>query len=195
MTVSVYLGSRPGNNPVHCQNAYKLGRLLAEAGISVVYGGARVGTMGELARGVIEAGGSIKGVIPTGFKGRKSYADKGMDVWLPGIEKIETPDFPTRITTMENMCDAFIVLPGSCGTLHEFSSALEGSVLGRYEKKIAILNTGGYGAHPQYGAGRLYRCKRFRVARCSGHPGRIGFKAVITLLRALSTRQGYRLFR
>ena len=67
-----------------------------------------------------------------------------MDVWLPGIEKIETPDFPTRITTMENMCDAFIVLPGSCGTLHEFASALEGSVLGRYEKKIAILNTGGY---------------------------------------------------
>lgn len=144
MTVSVYLGSRPGNDPVHCQNAYKLGRLLAEAGIAVVYGGARVGTMGELARGVLEAGGNIKGVIPTGFKGRKSYADKGMDVWLPGIEKIETPDFPTRITTMENMCDAFIVLPGSCGTLHEFASALEGSVLGRYEKKIAILNTGGY---------------------------------------------------
>ena len=144
MTVSVYLGSRPGNDPVHCRNAYTLGRLLAEAGIVVVYGGAQVGTMGEFARGVLEAGGKLTGVIPVGFKGRKSYADKGMDVWLPGIEKIETPDVPTRIRTMEEMCDAFIVLPGSCGTMHEFFSAIEGSVLGRFDKKIAILNTGGY---------------------------------------------------
>ena len=144
MTVSVYLGSKPGNDPVHFRNAYELGRLLAEAGISVVYGGAQVGTMGALARGVLEAGGSLTGVIPKGFKGRKSYEEKGLDVWLPGIETVETPDFPTRIRTMENMCDAFIVLPGSCGTMHEFFSAIEGSVLGRFEKKIAILNTDGY---------------------------------------------------
>ena len=144
MTVSVYLGSRPGNDPVHCRSAYTLGRLLAEAGIAVVYGGAQVGTMGEFARGVLEAGGSLTGVIPEGFKGRKSYADVGMNVWLEGIPTVETPDFPTRISTMESMCDAFIVLPGSCGTMHEFFSAIEGSVLGRFDKKIAILNTGGY---------------------------------------------------
>ena len=144
MTVSVYLGSRPGNDPVHCRNAHTLGRLLAEAGIAVVYGGACVGTMGELARGVLEAGGSLTGVIPTGFKGRKSYAEAGLNVWLDGIPTVETPDFPTRIRTMEEMCDAFIVLPGSCGTMHEFFSAIEGSVLGRCDKKIAILNTGGY---------------------------------------------------
>ena len=144
MTVSVYLGSRPGNDPVHCRNAHTLGRLLAEAGIAVVYGGACVGTMGELARGVLDAGGSLTGVIPAGFKGRKSYAEAGLNVWLDGIPTVETPDFPTRIRTMEEMCDAFIVLPGSCGTMHEFFSAIEGSVLGRFDKKIAILNTGGY---------------------------------------------------
>ena len=144
MTVSVYLGSRPGNDPVHCRNAYTLGRLLAEAGIAVVYGGACVGTMGELARGVLEAGGSLTGVIPTGFKGRKSYAEKGIDVWLKGIRTIETPDMPSRIRKMEELCDMFIILPGSCGTMHEFFSAIEGSVLGRFDKKIAILNTGGY---------------------------------------------------
>ena len=140
----MYLGSRPGNDPVHCRNAYTLGRLLAEAGIAVVYGGACVGTMGELARGVLEAGGSLTGVIPTGFKGRKSYAEKGIDVWLKGIRTIETPDMPSRIRKMEELCDMFIILPGSCGTMHEFFSAIEGSVLGRFDKKIAILNTGGY---------------------------------------------------
>lgn len=144
MTVTVYLGSRPGNDPVHCRNAYTLGRLLAEAGISVVYGGACVGTMGEFARGVLEAGGSLTGVIPKGFKGRKSYADTGMQIWLEDIPMMETPDFPTRIRTMEAMCDAFIILPGSCGTMHEFFSALEGSVLGRFQNRIAILNTNGY---------------------------------------------------
>lgn len=146
MTAAVYLGSCPGNNPKYCDNAYKLGRLLAEAGISVVYGGAGVGTMEYLARGVLEAGGSLTGVFPKGFAGRKDYAEKGIDVQLkgPGITMIEVPDFDVRIREMERLSDVAIILPGSFGTMHEFFSYYEGVVLGRFERKIAILNTDGY---------------------------------------------------
>ncbi len=146
MTAAVYLGSRKGNDPKYGRNARLLGRLLAEAGISVVYGGAKVGTMGELAKGVLEAGGSLTGVFPKGFKGRKDYADKGIEVKQdgPGINFVEAPDFDSRIREMERRSDICIILPGSFGTMHEFFSYFEGNELSSYERRLAILNTDGY---------------------------------------------------
>ena len=146
MTAVVYLGSRPGNDPKYCENAYRLGKLLAEAGIDVVYGGAGVGTMQALADGVLEAGGNLTGVFPKGFAGRKDYADKGIDVRVKtkGAKIIEVPDFDVRIREMERLSDVAIILPGSFGTMHEFFSYYEGVVLGRFHRKIAILNTDGY---------------------------------------------------
>lgn len=146
MTAAVYLGSRPGNDPKYCENARELGRLLAEAGIDVVYGGAGVGTMGAFAEGVISAGGKLTGVFPKGFSGRRDYSEKGIDVRLhnPGLELVETPDFATRIREMERRSDICIILPGSYGTMHEFFSYYEGILLGRFDRKIAILNTDGY---------------------------------------------------
>lgn len=146
MTATVYLGSSNGNDPKYCGNARRLGTLLAQAGIAVVFGGAGVGTMKSLADGVLEAGGSLTGVMPGGFKGRKDYAEKGIDVRLnaPGLHFIETPDMGTRIATMENLSDVCIILPGSHGTMEEFFSYFVGIELGRFDRKIAILNTDGY---------------------------------------------------
>lgn len=149
MKVTVYLGSRPGNDGKYRENARELGRQLARRGIEVIYGGASVGTMGALAEGVREEGGHLIGVFPKGFLGRKDHAAKGLEVrnlWTdyPNYELIETETFDERIRTMERLSDACIVLPGSHGTMHEFFSYFEGLEVGRFDKPIFILNTDGY---------------------------------------------------
>ena len=150
MKIAVYLGSKPGNDPVFAENARLIGRYLAERGVEVIYGGASVGTMKALAEGVVEAGGKLTGVFPRGFKGRVEFAEAGVDVrnLNPGkysrYEFIETENFDVRIRTMERMSDACIILPGSTGTMHEFFSYCEGNVLGDYRKPVGILNVSGY---------------------------------------------------
>ncbi len=149
MKVTVYLGSRPGNDGKYRENAREVGRLLARKGIGVIYGGAGVGTMGALAEGVREGGGHLTGVFPRGFLGRKENAVRGVEVrnlWTdyPNYELIETETFDERIRTMERLSDACIVLPGSHGTMHEFFSFIEGIEVGRFDKPVFILNTDGY---------------------------------------------------
>lgn len=146
---AVYLGSNPGNDPKYVRNARELGRLLAAEGIEVIYGGARVGTMGAMSEGVMEAGGKITGVFPKGFKGRKTYASHGLDVRQKGegygnYTYLEAGTFDERIRTMEQMADFCIILPGSYGTMHEFFSFFEGNELDRFNKPVAILNVDGY---------------------------------------------------
>lgn len=146
---AVYLGSNPGNDPKYIKNARELGRLLAAEGIEVIYGGARVGTMGAMSEGVMEAGGKITGVFPKGFKGRKVYANEGLDVRQKGegygnYTYLEAGSFDERIRTMEQMADICIILPGSYGTMHEFFSFFEGNELDRFNKPVAILNLDGY---------------------------------------------------
>ena len=146
---AVYLGSNPGNDPKYMNNARELGRLLAAEGIEVVYGGARVGTMGAMSEGVMEAGGRITGVFPKGFKGRKVYARDGFDVRQTGegygnYTYLETDTFDDRIRKMEQLADLCIILPGSYGTMHELFSFFEGNELDRFNKPVAILNLDGY---------------------------------------------------
>lgn len=149
MKASVYLASRVGNNPIYVENARTLGRLLAENGIEVIYGGSRVGCMGALFEGVREAGGKITGVFPQGFAGRKEDAKKGITIMQDGdgyanYTLVSPPNLDERIRIMEKLADACIVLPGSQGTMHEFFSFFEGKVLGNFDKPILILNTNGY---------------------------------------------------
>lgn len=149
MRAAIYLGSRAGNSPVFCESAAKLGRLLAEKGIGVVYGGARVGTMGALFDGVREGHGKVIGVFPKNFAGRKEYAEKGFKVFqdgegYAGYDLVETDTFDGRIREMEKLADVCILLPGSYGSMHEFFSFFECNELGRFDKPMAILNVGGY---------------------------------------------------
>ncbi len=146
---AVYLGSNPGNDPKYVNNARELGRQLAAGGIEVIYGGAKVGTMGAMSEGVMEAGGKITGVFPKGFRGRKTYALNGTDVrqtgeGYSGYTYLETPTFDERIRAMERMSDLCIILPGSYGTMHELFSFFEGNEMGSFSKPVAVLNLGGY---------------------------------------------------
>ena len=146
-TVAVYLGSRPGNDAGYVQNAYRLGQLLAENGIRIVYGGASVGTMKALADGAAGAGGEIVGVFPEGFKGKKDNAAAGISVGPEGVRLTDTifvKDIAERIATMESLSDAMIFLPGSFGTMTEAFSWMEEWQLGYHTKPAFILNTGGF---------------------------------------------------
>ncbi|MBR5033979.1 MAG: TIGR00730 family Rossman fold protein [Bacteroidales bacterium] len=146
-TVAVYLGSRTGAGRKYVENAYRLGQLLAENGIRIVYGGASVGTMKALADGAAASGGEIIGVFPAGFKGKKDNADAGIDVGPEGVSLTETifvEDIAERIATMENLADAMVFLPGSFGTMTEAFSWMEEWQLGYHTKPALILNTDGY---------------------------------------------------
>ena len=146
-TVAVYLGSRPGNDPKFVRSARRLGQLLAEAGIGIVYGGASVGTMKALAEGAMSCGGKVVGVFPTGFKGKKDNAAAGIEVGPQSLaltEVIAVRDLPERIATMERLSDAMIFLPGSFGTMVEAFTWMEKWQLGWGQKPAFILNSDGY---------------------------------------------------
>ena len=150
MKIAVYLGSRPGSDPVYMDAAYEIGKYLAGRGVHVIYGGASVGTMGALAHGVMDGNGKLTGVFPRGFRGRKEVAESGVEVrnlnpsGFSGYDLIETPDFDVRIRTMEAMSDGCIILPGGTGTMHEFFSYCECNVLGNFRKPVGVLNIAGY---------------------------------------------------
>jgi uncharacterized protein (TIGR00730 family) len=114
-----------------------LGRLLAERGIGLVYGGATVGTMGVIADAALAAGGQVYGVIPTNLVDRE-IAHRGL------TELYETADMHQRKAQMSELADGFIALPGGAGTLEELFEVWTWSQLGLHEKPIGLLDVEGY---------------------------------------------------
>lgn len=138
--VAVFCGSKSGTDPQFVQDAADLGRLLAENGFDIVYGGASVGMMGALADHAIAHGGGVTGVIPEVLvaweRQHKSLS-----------ELIVTQDMHIRKRTMYEMCSAAIILPGGFGTLDELFEMLTWNQLSIHDKKIYILNTSGFYDH------------------------------------------------
>jgi uncharacterized protein (TIGR00730 family) len=135
--ICVYCGSKKGNNPKFPELAKQAGREIAHRDWGVVYGGGRIGMMGELANATLTEGGNVIGVIPTHLK-ELEVAHKGLS------DLHETQDMHTRKALMESLSDAFLVLPGGFGTLDEFFEILTWRQLGLHNKPIFLLNTEGY---------------------------------------------------
>lgn len=135
--ICVYCGSRKGNNPKFSELAKQAGREIAGRNWGVVFGGGRIGMMGELANAALTEGGDVIGVIPTHLKERE-VAHKGL------TDLHETQDMHTRKALMESLSDAFLVLPGGFGTLDEFFEILTWRQLGLHNKPIFLLNSEGY---------------------------------------------------
>lgn len=136
-SICVFCGSRHGRDPAYAEDARHLGRLLAERGIRLVYGGGRVGLMGEVADAVLAAGGEVIGVIPTLLV--------GMEVEHRGCTQLhEVGSMHERKALMEQLSDAFVVLPGGYGTLDEACEILTWSQLGLHGKPLGLVNTAGY---------------------------------------------------
>jgi uncharacterized protein (TIGR00730 family) len=120
--------------------AVALGRLLGEAGLGLVYGGAQVGLMGALADAALENGSEVIGVIP------RSLA--GIEVAHQGLSRLVlVGTMHERKATMAQEADAFIALPGGFGTLDEFFEILTWAQLGIHTKPCVLVNTAGYYDH------------------------------------------------
>lgn len=143
--IAVFLGSAPSCHEIYRGLAYELGHRLAQAGLTLVYGGAAVGTMGALAEGAAEAGGRVIGVFPKGFRGTKEVRESGLEVVQQGLsEFIETEDFASRKQLMEDMSDACVVMPGSFGTMDELFTYACNRAIDKHKKPILVFNFEGY---------------------------------------------------
>jgi uncharacterized protein (TIGR00730 family) len=136
-TVCVYCGSGPGTNPRFVEAAIALGKILAENGIRLVYGGGSIGLMGAVATSVLQHGGSVTGIIPDFLTAREN-ALKNVQ------EMIVTPDMHERKRLMFERSDAFVALPGGVGTLEELVEQMTWQQLGRHTKPVLLANIDGF---------------------------------------------------
>ncbi|MBX3028897.1 MAG: TIGR00730 family Rossman fold protein [Chloroflexi bacterium] len=135
--VAVFCGSLPGTDGRYREAAADLGRRLAARDIALVYGGGRVGLMGAVADGAIDAGGRVIGVIPQALVDRE-LAHQGC------TELLVTHSMHERKARMADLADAFVALPGGAGTLDELFEAWTWTMLGVHAKPCAILDIAGY---------------------------------------------------
>ena len=137
MRVCVFCGSSPGKGSGYQDAARHVGRVFAERGIELVYGGASVGTMGVIADAVLEGGGVVHGVIP------QSLVDR--EVAHPGLTTLKVvADLHERKAAMSDLADGYLTLPGGAGTLEELFEVFTWAQLGLHDKPIALLDVAGY---------------------------------------------------
>jgi uncharacterized protein (TIGR00730 family) len=123
--------------PEYRAEAVTLGRLLGEAGLGLVYGGAQVGLMGALADAALAHGSEVIGVIPRALA--------GVEVAHQGLSKLVLVEtMHERKALMAQEADAFVALPGGFGTLDEFFEILTWAQLGIHTKPCLLVNTTGY---------------------------------------------------
>lgn len=143
-SVAVFCGAAMGRLPDYARAATSLGEGLAAAGLTLIYGGGRVGLMGAVADAALAGGGAVTGVIPEFLKAR--------EVAHPGVtDTIVTDSMHTRKRRMFDLADAFVVLPGGLGTLDEAIEIITWRQLGLHDKPILICDVAG-SAKPLAGA-------------------------------------------
>lgn len=135
--ICVFCGSSAGDDPRFLDAARRLGALLAERGLGLVYGGATVGLMGAVADAALAHGGHVTGVIPSRLVERE-LAHHG----LPDLRVVAS--MHERKALMADLADGFVALPGGIGTLEETFEVLTWAQLGLHHKPIGILNVAGY---------------------------------------------------
>jgi uncharacterized protein (TIGR00730 family) len=135
--LAIFCGSNPGARPEYMEAARSLGRLLAQRGIGIAYGGSNVGMMAALADAMMDELGDVIGVIPRMLVERE-VANRGLDD-LRIVESMHE-----RKALMAELADGFIALPGGIGTLEEFFETWTWAQLGMHAKPCGLLNVAGY---------------------------------------------------
>ena len=136
-TICVYCGSSPGRSPVFRAAAQQLGAEIASRGIHLVYGGASVGLMGEVARAALAGGSKVTGVIP------KTLADQEV-AFMELDDLIVVNSMHERKARMAELADGYIAMPGGYGTFEEFFEVLTWAQLGMHAKPCGLLNVANY---------------------------------------------------
>jgi uncharacterized protein (TIGR00730 family) len=135
--ICVFCGSALGARPAYKQAAHRLGELLAEQGLGLVFGGGCIGLMGAIADAALAKGGEVIGVIPESLV-RREVGHRG----VTKLHVVET--MHQRKALMADLSDAFIALPGGYGTLEEFCEIVTWSQLGIQQKPCGLLNVERY---------------------------------------------------
>ncbi|MBQ7191747.1 MAG: TIGR00730 family Rossman fold protein [Paludibacteraceae bacterium] len=136
-SVAVYCASSSQVRESFFREAYRLGECLATEGIELIYGDGGIGLMGELARGVLDKGGKVTGVIP------QFMVDEGWNNPL-STRTIVVETMHERKARIEQLADAMVAMPGGIGTFEELLECLTWKQLGLHTKPVVILNVDGY---------------------------------------------------
>lgn len=137
MHITVYCGASLGNNLAHKQAAYQLGKWIAERQHTLVYGGGKVGLMGEIADSVLAHGGKVIGVMPT-FLQERELAHPEL------TQMISVKTMPERKLKMIELGDAYIALAGGPGTLEEIVEVISWARIGQNNNPCILFNNDGY---------------------------------------------------
>jgi uncharacterized protein (TIGR00730 family) len=132
-SICVFCGSSTGENIIYSDAAKKLGQLFIKEGITLVYGGAKVGLMGIIADEVLTHGGKVIGIIPDFFSD-KEIAHNQL------TELIYVKSMAERKAILAERSDAFIAMPGGFGTLDELFEMMTSSQLDLHKKPVGLLN-------------------------------------------------------
>jgi uncharacterized protein (TIGR00730 family) len=138
-SLCVFAGANAGNRPVFADTARAMGVALARRGITLVFGGGRVGLMGAVSQAARAAGGKVIGVIPTALQ-RKELAYDGVDL----TELIVVRSMHERKARMAELADGFAALPGGFGTFEEICEMITWAQLGIHRKPCGLVNAEGY---------------------------------------------------
>lgn len=138
--LAIFCGSKTGNNSLYEKDAIALADLLADKNIELIYGGGRNGLMGIVADTVMKKGGIVRGVIPQVLVDWEHQHDEISELFV-------VDDMHVRKRKLYELCDGAIVLPGGFGTLDELFEILTWNQLSIHDKKIFVLNSGGFYNH------------------------------------------------
>jgi len=139
-SVAVFCGSKNGNNPLFARHAVELGKYIGLLKLKLVYGGGSTGLMGLIADAALAEGVDVMGIIPE-LLTEWEHHHKGLS------QLAIVADMHTRKKMIYERCDAAIILPGGFGTLDEFFEMLTWNQLKIHNKKIYLLNSGGFYNH------------------------------------------------
>jgi len=136
-SICVYCGSSAGTDPEIINQAHLLGATLAKKDMTLVYGAAKIGVMGAVAQGALDAKGKVIGVIPA-FLQIKEVVHTGL------TELIVNETMHERKMKLQELSDGFITLPGGFGTMEELFEVLTWSQLALHKKPVGMLNVNGF---------------------------------------------------
>lgn len=136
-SICVYCGSSPGNDPRFLEEAIRGGTQIAQAGLTLVYGGGKVGLMGAVADAALAAGGRVVGVMPEDLVNQE-IAHKGL------TELHVVKSMHERKLAMADLSDGFLCLPGGPGTFEEIFEQWTWALLGIHAKPCGFVNVAGY---------------------------------------------------
>lgn len=141
-SIAVFCGSSLGKNEHFAESAYQLGKIMAQKGISLVYGAGSRGIMGQVAKGCYENNGHVIGIIP-----KFLYEIPTVKAGVYEHETIVVEDMHERKSLMCEKADAFIALPGGIGTFEEIMEQMAWLQLRLHNKPCGFLNTDGFYNH------------------------------------------------